>query len=48
MAKVKTNSTTGTRIKKTSKKRPGVKAKSKTSKLKQSKNYIKRSVGQGK
>ena len=35
-------------IKKPKKKRPGVHAKTKTSKLKQSKNYVKKYKGQGK
>jgi len=35
-------------IKKAKKKRPGVHAKSKTSKLKTSKNYVKKYRGQGK
>ncbi len=47
MAKAKTT-TTSVKIRKTKKKRPGVHAKSKTSKLKNSKNYVKKkSVGQG-
>lgn len=48
MAKAKTTATAGPRIKKSSKKRPGVHSKSKSSKLKQSKNYLKKNVGQGK
>ena len=48
MAKAKTTTTAGPRIKKSSKKRPGIKAKTKSSKLKQSKNYKKRYKGQGK
>jgi len=47
MAKAKTTATAGPRIKKSSKKRPGVHAKSKSSKLKQSKNHKKRYRGQG-
>lgn len=48
MAKAKTTTTTSVKIRKTKKKRPGVHAKSKTSKLKNSKNYVKKkSVGQG-
>jgi len=35
-------------VKKTRKKRPGVHAKSKSSKLKQSRNYVKQYRGQGK
>ena len=45
MAKVSTNSYTPTGGRK---KRPGVHAKSKQSKLKQSKNYVKHYRGQGK
>ena len=37
----------GNYLKKPKKKRPGVHAKSKTSKLKQSKNYVKKYKGQG-
>ena len=49
MAKTKqTSSSVSARIEKPKKKRPGVHAKSKTSKLKNSKNYKKKSVGQGK
>jgi hypothetical protein len=47
MAKAKTTATAGPRIKKSSKKRPGVHATSKASKLKQSKNYKKKYKGQG-
>lgn len=35
------------RIKKPKKKRPGVHAKTKSSKLKNSKNYLKKNIGQG-
>jgi hypothetical protein len=45
MAKVKMNLMAF--IKKPKKKRPGVHAKTKTSKLKQSKNYVKKYKGQG-
>jgi len=48
MAKAKTTATAGPRIKKSSKKRPGIHSKSKSSKLKQSKNYNKVNKGQGK
>lgn len=49
MAKAKTSTTTSVKIRKARKKRPGVHAKSKASKLKGSKNYLKKkSVGQGK
>lgn len=46
MAKAKMNFVAFT--KKPKKKRPGVHAKSKTSNLKQSKNYVKKYKGQGK
>jgi hypothetical protein len=46
MAKVSTNSSVKLETPKVS--RPGVHSKSKSSKLKTSKNYIKKSVGQGK
>lgn len=46
MAKTKTISATTFRTK-PKKKRPGIHSKSKSSKSKSSKNYIKRSVGQG-
>ena len=46
MAKAK--GTVSTFLKKTSKKRPGIHAKRGTSKIKTSKNYKKRYVGQGK
>jgi hypothetical protein len=46
MAKVKTSSTV-TKVEKTKISRPGVHAKSKTSKLKSSKNYKKLYKGQG-
>mgnify|MGYP006958840376 CR=1 FL=1 len=45
MAK-QTNTTTG-RIKKSRKKRPGIHSKCKSSKLKNSKNYLKKDKGQG-
>lgn len=48
MAKPKQSSSTSVKIKKPRKKRPGIHSKSKASKLKQSKNYSKKSVGQGK
>lgn len=49
MAKAKTTSAnTSVKLDKPKKKRPGVHAKSKSSKLKQSKNYIKKNKGQGK
>ncbi len=47
MAKLKTQSATSF-IAKTKSKRPGVHAKSKTSKLKTSKNYVKKYKSQGK
>ena len=48
MSKIKTGSS-GSQIKiRASKKRPGIHAKSKSSKLKSSKNYIKVYKGQGK
>jgi hypothetical protein len=47
MAKT-TSTNTSVKLDKTKKKRPGVHAKSKSSKLKQSKNYLKKNVGQGK
>lgn len=47
MAKTKTT-TTNVKLSKPKRKRPGIHAKSKTSKLKNSKNYVKKkSVGQG-
>lgn len=46
MAK-KATTTTQAKVKKPKKKRPGIHAKSKSSKLKQSKNYLKKSRGQG-
>jgi hypothetical protein len=48
MAKEKTYTTTSVKIRKTRKKRPGVHSKSKASKSKGSKNYLKKGVGQGK
>lgn len=47
MAKPKTQTATAQRRAKTKISRPGVHAKAKSSKLKSSKNYLKRSVGQG-
>lgn len=47
MAKAKTQSAGSAFRIKAKRKRPGVHAKSKTSRLKSSKNYKKRSVGQG-
>ena len=47
MAKLKTQSTAAAFRSRPKRKRPGVHAKSKTSKLKSSKNYRKRKVGQG-
>lgn len=47
MAKAKTSSGAATFHAKPKRKRPGIHAKSKTSKLKSSKNYRKRTVGQG-
>jgi hypothetical protein len=38
---------TGTKLETPKKKRPGIHAKSKTSKIKGSKNYVKRNVAQG-
>lgn len=46
-AKAKTTNTS-VKLDKPKKKRPGVHAKSKSSKLKQSKNYLKKNKGQGK
>lgn len=48
MAKVKTSSSVTVKIKKAKVSRPGVHSKSKTSKLKGSKNYKKLYRGQGK
>lgn len=48
MAKAKTTTNTSVKLDKPRKKRPGVHAKSKSSKLKQSKNYNKLNKGQGK
>jgi hypothetical protein len=47
MAKAKGTTTSTVKIRKTKKKRPGVHAKSKASKLKGSKNYLKKKHGQG-
>lgn len=46
MAKAK-QTNTSTKLEKTRKKRPGVHSKSKSSKLKSSKNYLKKYKGQG-
>jgi hypothetical protein len=48
MAKVNTTSNSSVKLKTSKVSRPGVHSKSKTSKLKNSKNYVKKSVGQGK
>jgi hypothetical protein len=48
MAKAKTTTNTSVKLDKPKKKRPGVHAKTKSSKLKQSKNYLKKNKGQGK
>jgi len=48
MAKTKTTSSTSVKLFKPKKKRPGVHSKSKASKLKGSKNYLKKNRGQGK
>ena len=48
MAKVNTGSNSSVKLETSKVSRPGVHSKSKSSKLKQSKNYIKKSVGQGK
>jgi hypothetical protein len=47
MAKAKQTSSTFTKIQKVRKKRPGVHSKSKSSKMKSSKNYLKINKGQG-
>lgn len=47
MAKAKTNTTVKSHVASPKKKRPGIHAKSKSSGLKSSKNYIKISRGQG-
>ncbi len=47
MAKAKQSSNTSTKVQRTRKKRPGVHSKCKSSKLKGSKNYLKKGVGQG-
>ncbi len=44
----KKNSNLSTSIKSHSRKRPGIHAKTKTSKLKNSSNYVKKYIGQGK
>jgi hypothetical protein len=48
MAKAKQSTNTSTKLQKARKKRPGVHSKCKSSKLKGSKNYLKKTVGQGK
>jgi hypothetical protein len=48
MAKSNTSSNSSVKLDKPKKKRPGIHSKSKSSKLKNSKNYLKKSVGQGK
>jgi len=47
MAKTSKQTTTSVRVAKSKKKRPGVHSKKKNSKLKSSKNYTKKYVGQG-
>jgi hypothetical protein len=48
MAKAtKPTSSTSVRIAKSKRKRPGIHSKCKSSKLKKSKNYLKKNVGQG-
>lgn len=47
MAKTKSTTTTSVKLNKPRKKRPGVHSKSKSSKLKGSKSYLKKNVGQG-
>jgi hypothetical protein len=47
MAKASKSSNVSSFLKRANKKRPGIHSKSKTSKLKSSKNYKKRNVGQG-
>lgn len=47
MAKKSTTSTVRSFLKKPRKKRPGIHSKKRSSNLKASKNYVKRSVGQG-
>jgi hypothetical protein len=48
MAKSNTSSNSSVKLDKPKVKRPGIHSKSKSSKLKSSKNYLKKSVGQGK
>jgi hypothetical protein len=48
MAKVKTGTSSTVKVETSKVSRPGVHSKSKSSKLKSSKNYVKKSVGQGK
>lgn len=48
MATKAKGTTTSVKVHKTRKKRPGVHSKSKASKLKGSKNYLKKNKGQGK
>ncbi len=48
MAKASKTSSTSSFLKKSRKKRPGVHSKNKNSKMKSSKNYAKKYVGQGK
>jgi hypothetical protein len=47
MAKAKQSTNTSTKLQKARKKRPGVHSKCKSSKLKGSKNYLKKYNGQG-
>jgi hypothetical protein len=47
MAKAKQSVSSNVRVEKPKKKRPGVHSKTKASKLKNSKNYLKKNVGQG-
>lgn len=47
MAKAKGTTTTTVKLRKTRKKRPGIHSKTKASKLKGSKNYLKKNKGQG-
>lgn len=48
MAKVNTGSNSSVKLETSKVSRPGVHSKSKSSKLKTSKNYVKKNVGQGK
>ena len=48
MAKINTGSNSSVKLETTKVSRPGVHSKSKSSKLKTSKNYVKKNVGQGK